>query len=63
MVYKNLRDPNFEYNAGKLPEADFQSLSGQMEGEAAVLLAEIESLEAPLSKFRLAGKSPKGALV
>jgi len=44
-VYENLRDLNFEYNAGKLPDADYQSLKASLEDEAATLLAEIDRLE------------------
>ena len=45
VVYENLRDLNFEHRAGKLSEGDFESLRGQLEGEAAGILAEIEALE------------------
>jgi len=44
-VYENLRDLSFEYNAGKLPDADYQSLKASLEDEAAMLLAEIDRLE------------------
>jgi hypothetical protein len=44
-VYENLRDLNFEYKAGKVPEADYQSLKSSLEDEAAALLAEISRLE------------------
>jgi len=45
VVYENLRDLNFEYKAGKLPEADFHAMRGSLEDEAATLLAEIDALE------------------
>ena len=45
-VYENLRDLNFEYRAGKVPDADYQSLRASLEDEAATLLAEIARLEA-----------------
>jgi len=45
-VYENLRDLNFEYSAGKLPDADYQSLKASLQNEAAALLAEIARLEA-----------------
>jgi hypothetical protein len=45
-VYENLRDLNFEYKAGKVPDADYQSLKAALEDEAAALLAEIARLEA-----------------
>jgi len=44
-VYENLRDLNFEYKAGKVPDADYQSLKSSLEDEAASLLAEIAQLE------------------
>jgi len=44
-VYENLRDLNFEYRAGKLPDADYVSLKSSLQDEAATLLAEISRLE------------------
>jgi hypothetical protein len=44
-VYENLRDLNFEFKAGKVPEVDYQSLKSSLQEEAATLLAEIERLE------------------
>jgi hypothetical protein len=45
VVYENLRDLNFEYKAGKFPEADYQSMKDSLEEEAAAILAEISHLE------------------
>ena len=45
VVYENLRDLNFEYSAGKVPDADYQSLRTSLQDEAATLLAEIARLE------------------
>src|ERR1700722_17219646 len=45
-VYENLRDLNFEYKAGKIPDADHQSMKTLLQDEAAALLAEIARLEA-----------------
>ena len=45
MVYENLRDLNFEFKAGKFPEADYLAMRAGLEDEAAALLAEIEALE------------------
>ncbi|MBV8207278.1 MAG: hypothetical protein JO041_10830 [Acidobacteria bacterium] len=45
VVYENLRDLNFEYKAGKLPDADFMALRDSMEQEAAGIMAEMETLE------------------
>jgi len=44
-VYENLRDLNFEYKAGKVPDADYQSLKATLQDEAATLMAEIARLE------------------
>lgn len=44
-VYENLRDLNFDFRAGKLPDADFQTIKRSLEDEAAGILAEIASLE------------------
>jgi hypothetical protein len=46
VVYENLRDLNFEFKAGKMPDADYQSLKASLQDEAATLLAEIARLEA-----------------
>jgi hypothetical protein len=46
-VYENLRDLNFEYKAGKVPDADYSSLKSSLQDEAATLLAEIDRLENP----------------
>jgi|SRR5581483_666775 hypothetical protein len=45
VVYENLRDLNFEYKAGKFPEADYVSMKTSLEEEAAAILAEIARLE------------------
>ena len=49
-VYENLRDLNFEYKAGKVPDADYTSLKSSLQDEAATLLAEIARLENPAPK-------------
>ena len=45
VVYENLRDLNFEYKAGKVPDADYHSMKASLEGEAAAILAELARLE------------------
>lgn len=64
-VYENLRDLNFEYKAGKLPDADYEQLRNSLEEEAAGLLAEIERLESgDRNQKSVAGtfrQNPKGA--
>jgi hypothetical protein len=49
-VYENLRDLSFEYRAGKVPDADYQSLKSSLEDEAAALLAEISRLESSAAR-------------
>jgi hypothetical protein len=44
-VYDNLRDLNFEYKAGKVPDSDFESMRTSLEEEAAAIMAEIARLE------------------
>jgi hypothetical protein len=44
-VYENLRDLNFEYQAGKVPEIDYQQMKSSLQDEAAAILAEIARLE------------------
>ncbi len=45
VVYENLRDLNFEYKAGKFPQADYEKMRSQLEDEAAQVLSEIDHLE------------------
>ena len=45
VVYENLRDLNFEYKAGKFPDAEYLRMRAQLEEEAAGVLAEIDRLE------------------
>src|SRR5258708_21301917 len=58
-VYENLRDLNFEFKAGKLPEVDYGSIKGSLEDEAAAVLAEISQLEQAAYDSRL--RPGKGA--
>src|SRR3954447_139351 len=44
-IYENLRDLNFEYKAGKIPDSDYESLKGSLQDEAAAVLAEIAQLD------------------
>lgn len=45
VIYDNLRDLNFEYQAGKYPEEDYAEQRNALENEAAVVLAELDLLE------------------
>ena len=44
-LYDNLRDLNFEYKAGKFPQADYEAMRLSLENEAAAVLAEMEDLD------------------
>ncbi|MBZ5719485.1 MAG: hypothetical protein LAO03_03805 [Acidobacteriia bacterium] len=64
VVYENLRDLNFEYKAGKFPDADYQSLKSSLEEEAAAVLAEISHLEqAATAAAAVRSGTKKGARV
>jgi hypothetical protein len=62
-VYENLRDLNFEYNAGKFPDADYLAMKNSLEDEAAGVLAEIAHLEeaARLAPVKPRRRGRKGA--
>lgn len=67
-VYENLRDLNFEYKAGKIPDADYLGMKASLEEEAAGVLAEMAHLEeaatAPrFSSPKLRDRGGKGARV
>ena len=44
VIYENLRDLNFEFRAGKYPEADYAAQRDALESEAASVMAEMETL-------------------
>ena len=46
VIYENLRDLNFEYQAGKYPEAEYGEQRRALEDEAAQVMAEMEALTA-----------------
>jgi hypothetical protein len=50
VIYENLRDLNFDYKAGKLPESDYQTMRDSLEEEAATVLGEISRLESNLGQ-------------
>ncbi|HXM97293.1 MAG TPA: hypothetical protein VN982_02350 [Candidatus Dormibacteraeota bacterium] len=43
-IYDNLRDLRFEYRSGKYSEGDYEAMKNTMEGEAALVLAEIDQV-------------------
>jgi hypothetical protein len=46
VIYENLRDLNFEYQAGKYSEPDYAEQRAGLEDEAARVIAEMELLQA-----------------
>jgi hypothetical protein len=44
VIYENLRDLNFEYQAGKYPEAEYADQRQSLEDEAARTIAEMDTL-------------------
>jgi hypothetical protein len=46
-IYTNLRDLNFEFQAGKYPKEDYEVQRTILEKEAAAVLAEMDTLSAP----------------
>ena len=63
VIYENLRDLNFEYKAGKFPDADYQSMKASLEDEAAAVLAEIARLEEAAGPSSSTPRGRKGARV
>lgn len=43
-IYENLRDLNFEFQAGKYPEAEYAEQRQALEDEATAVIAEMEAL-------------------
>ena len=52
VVYDNLRDLNFEYQAGKYPEEDYAVQRAGLEDEAAGILSEMEGISATARQAR-----------
>jgi hypothetical protein len=44
-IYANLRDLNFEYQAGKYPQEDYTAQREILEKEAATVLAEMDQIQ------------------
>jgi hypothetical protein len=44
VIYDNLRDLKFEYRSGKFAEQDYEQMKQTLEGEAALVLVEIETV-------------------
>jgi len=45
VVLGNIQDLDFEYKCGKLSEADYQKIRGEMSAEAAMVFQQIEGIE------------------
>jgi hypothetical protein len=43
-IYDNLRDLRFEFRSGKYSEGDYEAMKTSIEGEAAIILAEIDQV-------------------
>jgi hypothetical protein len=54
-IYENMRDLNFEFQAGKYPEADYNQQRLALEDEAAQAISEMEALMARGMKSTRAG--------
>jgi hypothetical protein len=63
VIYENLRDLNFEFKAGKFPEADYQSMKNSLEEEAAAVLSEISRLEEAGRTSGLPSRRKKGTKI
>ena len=63
-IYENLRDLKFEYRAGKFSEGDYEQTKRALETEAALVLAEIESVTggvpSPAARQATAGRPRSG---
>jgi hypothetical protein len=57
VVYDNLRDLNFEFRAGKYPEADYVAQRTTLEEEATAVLQKIDALERPQSTQTAASRT------
>jgi NADH pyrophosphatase NudC (nudix superfamily) len=49
-IYENLRDLQFEYRVGKLSDHDYQNTKKDLQKELAVVLAEVDRLQAGLGQ-------------
>ena len=45
VIYENLRDLNFEFQAGKYPQEDYEAQRALLEKEATAVLAEMDQLQ------------------
>ena len=45
VILGNIQDLDFEYKCGKLSDADYQKIRGEMSAEAAMVFQEIENIE------------------
>ena len=60
VVYENMRDLNFEFNAGKLSPEDYASLKESLEQVAAGILAESARLQGAAGDSTSTSKSKGG---
>jgi hypothetical protein len=55
-IYANLRDLNFEYQAGKYPQEDYAAQRAILEKEAAAVLAEMDQIQGSEIRGPIPGK-------
>lgn len=59
-IYENLRDLQFEYRVGKLSDEDYQRTKTTLQGELALVLAEIDKAQVPVpAKAAKVGQSSR----
>ena len=51
-IYENLRDLQFELRLGKLSDEDYAKAKQNLQGELALVLADIDALKASLGKAK-----------
>jgi rRNA maturation endonuclease Nob1 len=60
-IYAAIKDIEFDYQMGKLSEADFQELRQRYKEQAVSLLKEIDKIESKVMKGASSRKAPKNA--
>lgn len=62
VIYDNLKDLNFEYRTGKLSDDDYQQLKTGLQYEMALVMKNIEELEAKEPRKAVAAAAPAAAV-
>jgi hypothetical protein len=61
-IYDNLRDLKFEYRTGKFAEQDYEQMKQTLEAEAALVLAEIETVTGNEARLPRRDPNMRGAI-